>query len=77
MMTYWTGQGNSTITYINPVTSTALRNAVLVPPDLNTYCIAPAIYARRTPAKLVVGSTTPSLRGRTPDADIMHYAVRI
>ncbi|WP_156833232.1 hypothetical protein [Hungatella hathewayi] len=50
---------------------------MLVPPDLNTYCIAPAIYARSTPTKLVVGSTTPSLRGRTPDADITHYAVRI
>ena len=40
---------------------------------LHTYCIAPAIYARSTPAKLDVGSATPSLRGRTPDADIRHY----
>ena len=31
------------------------------------------IYARSTPAKLAVGSTTPSLRRRTPDADIRHY----
>ena len=48
-------------------------SAILVPPDLNTFCIASAIYARSTPAKLAVGSTTPSLRRRTPDADIRHY----
>ena len=40
---------------------------------VNSYDIAPAIYARSTPTKLDVGSTTPSLRGRTPDADIGHY----
>ncbi|MCI8607187.1 MAG: PadR family transcriptional regulator, partial [Hungatella sp.] len=31
------------------------------------------LYARSTSAKLDVGSTTPSLRRRTPDADIKHY----
>ena len=40
---------------------------------INPCAIVPAIYARSTPAKLDVGSTTPSLRGRTPDADIGHY----
>ena len=40
---------------------------------INPCAIVPAIYARSTPAKLDVGSTTPSLRGRTPDADIRHY----
>ena len=40
---------------------------------INPCAIAPAIYARSTPAKLDVGSATPSLRGRTPDADIRHY----
>ncbi|PXX50241.1 hypothetical protein DFR60_112103 [Hungatella effluvii] len=39
----------------------------------NSCDIALAIYARSTPVKLAVGSTTPSLRGRTPDADIKHY----
>ena len=44
------------------------------PPGLNMSRIAPALYARSTSAKLVVGSATPSLRRRTPDADIRHYA---
>ena len=50
-----------------------LCNAVLVQHCINFRVIAPAIYARSTPAKLAVGSTTPSLRRRTPDADIRHY----
>ncbi|WP_156833391.1 hypothetical protein [Hungatella hathewayi] len=33
---------------------------------------APAIHARCTSAKLAVGPATPSLRRRTPDADIRH-----
>ena len=33
----------------------------------------PAIYARAAPAKLVVGSTTPSLCRHASDADIRHF----
>ena len=52
-------------------------DVLLVPLGVNTPCIAPAIYASCTPAKLAVGPTTPSLRRRTPDADIRHYTRRI
>ena len=45
----------------------------LVQRCVNSCDIALAIYARSTPTKLGVGSTTPSLHGRTPDADIKHY----
>ncbi len=44
----------------------------LVQHCVNSCDTALAICARCTPTKLAVGSTTPSLRGRTSDADIKH-----
>lgn len=52
-------------------------NVMLVLRCVNSCDIALAIYARSTPTKLAVGSTTPSLRGRTPDADIKLYIIVI
>ena len=65
------------IAYQNKDIASKVTGEASVPSGLNAPYIAPAIYARRTPAKLAVAPTTSSLRRRTPDADIRHYVGRI